>query len=105
MIYQLKQEERNIRSPIVEILNSCNNLVLLVTGDTETGKTLSIEGIIDRAINMIYSTMSQNKNIEYKVRMRYIQIAFNKVTDLLAKIDDNADHDDMNYIYKIIPKF
>ena len=77
------------------------NTALIVTGDTETGKTLSIEGIIHRAINMIYDTISCNKTIEYKVRMRYIQIAYNQVTDLLATIDDNADHDDMNYIYKI----
>ena len=89
----------SIRSTVDDILNGYNGTVFAY-GQTGAGKSYTMmgsdiddddsKGIIPRIVEQIFaSIMSSPGNIEYTVRVSYMEIYMEKIRDLLAPQNDN----------------
>ncbi|KAK9452750.1 P-loop containing nucleoside triphosphate hydrolase protein [Dipodascopsis uninucleata] len=96
--------EYSIRSTVDDILNGYNGTVFAY-GQTGSGKTYTMmgpdinspdRGIIPRIVQQIFDSIMQSPpEIEYTVRVSYMEIYMEKIKDLLNPVNDNLPiHED-----------
>jgi kinesin family protein 11 len=93
-------------SPIVKEVLGGFNCTMFAYGQTGTGKTYTMEGdisrnesnllsesagVIPRAIKQIFETL-ESAGSEYSVKVSYLELYNEKITDLLGIGDDQSDH-------------
>ncbi|KAF2749992.1 kinesin-domain-containing protein [Sporormia fimetaria CBS 119925] len=89
----------SIRSTVDDILNGYNGTVFAY-GQTGAGKSYTMmgsdiddeegKGIIPRIVEQIFASMlASPSNIEYTVRVSYMEIYMEKIRDLLNPVNDN----------------
>lgn len=97
----------SIRSTVDDILNGYNGTVFAY-GQTGAGKSYTMmgsdiddeegKGIIPRIVEQIFASMlSSPSNIEYTVRVSYMEIYMERIRDLLNPVNDNLPvHEEKN---------
>ena len=97
----------SIRSTVDDILNGYNGTVFAY-GQTGAGKSFTmmgsdiddteVKGIIPRIVEQIFASMlASPNNIEYTVRVSYMEIYMERIRDLLCPANDNLPvHEEKN---------
>ncbi len=93
-------------APIVKSLLDGYNATILAYGQTGSGKTFTMtgatenfkhRGVIPRAISSLFYEIGQRPNMAYNVRISYLEVYNEQLTDLLG-VKDTAKPDNLSII-------